>query len=113
MSALEQLVRPFQLPTVTPPKRVMETEKPVEDVLVSFGKAGSGKTFIYEIFLYTNFEVKDDDKTHVEVSRKEVIKRVINPEDTDQYVDVNVMKELTVRRKTNPKEYKIYEFNEA
>lgn len=110
MSAFEQLVRPFQLEDVTPPKRLMEAEKDVEDVIVTFGKAGSGKTFIYEIFLFTNFS-SEDDRTHIEVSRKEDTKHVTNPSDSEQFVDLKVMRELKVRKKTDPTDYTVTKFN--
>lgn len=108
---MERIVRPFQLPAVTPPHRIIEGEKPVENVVVDIGKAGSGFTFTYNLFFFENFDVKDEDsKVHNEVSRKESTRRITNPDDADQHVDTKVLDEVKVRNASNPKDYSTYRF---
>lgn len=112
MSGLEYIVRPFQLPTITPPKRVIEGEKFVDNQVLKIGKSGSGLSFIYSLFQAPDFTVKEDDHTHTEVNRKEITKRVTNPDDPEQHVDIKVMSELQVRKVLNPTEYNIYKFKD-
>lgn len=107
--SMEKIVRPFQLPSVTPPRRVIEAEKPVKNATLSIGKKGSGQTFSYNLFFFTAFDVKPgENNIHTEVSRRETIRRVENPDDSEQHVDVKVLEEVKLRKGTN--DYNTYKF---
>lgn len=110
--SIERVVRPFQLPTITPPRRVLEESKTTDPVTLTFGKAGSGLTFIYSFFEFASFEVKDLNK-ETEVSRKEKEKTVTNPDDPEQKLTFNVMTELTTRAVLNPNVHKTYTFKDT
>lgn len=111
--SLERIVRPFQTQLLTPPRRVIDGEKPVENVVLEIGKPGSGLTFLYNLFYFLNVVIKnsDDGTTHTEITRKESTRRVTNPDDPDQHLDTKVLDEVQVRKDSNPKDHTTYKFN--
>jgi hypothetical protein len=107
---LEQIVRPFQLPAVSYPVRIFDDNpKVVEDPVLEFGKDGSTKvfneSFSQSISTYKDAEIKEQ-------SREVTKKRIENPDDPSQYVDVELIKKLTTEQGKG-KDYKksTYQFN--
>ena len=92
MSSLERIVRPFQSKDVTPPQRILgPSEAPVDNVLIQCGQAGSTKTFnsSYSSTITSYVEGK-----HRELTRETSVKRITNPDDETQYVDVELINKL-------------------
>ncbi len=92
MTALEQLVRPFQRSGVSYPVRIFDpTQKVADDTVLALGKEGATKTFTeslsQRVTTYQDQEIK-------EKSREIEVKRVTNPDDSNQYVDVENIKKL-------------------
>jgi hypothetical protein len=110
MSNLEQFVRPFQTKDVTPPRRVITEGADVAPVAISIGTVGSNLTFLLNLFISTGFETEDE-RTHIEVNRTTVDRRVENPDDSEQYVTVRDTEKIKLRKKSDPTDYRIYEFN--
>ena len=96
MSALEQIVRPFQRTGVSYPTRIFDpTRKPSEDAVLTLGKEGSTKTFnesfSERVTTYKDQEIK-------EKSRETEVKRIKNPDDESQFVDVENIKKLVTEQ---------------
>ncbi len=92
MTSLERIVRPFQSKDVTPPRRILApSEPPVDNVLIQCGQAGSTKTFnsSYSSTITAYVEAK-----HRELNRETSVKRITNPDDETQYVDVELIDKL-------------------
>lgn len=107
MSSLELLIRPFQSKDVTPPKRIIGAEKTVDPVDVSIGAAG-GTALVFRAFAVIEFKTEDS-YTYREIDRKTHIKRVENPDDPSQFVDVERIDQIALRNKLNPDDRRIYE----
>lgn len=107
MTSLELFVRPFQSKDVTPPKRVIGAEKNVDPVNVSIGSPG-GAAFVFSAFKVIEFKTEDS-YTYREIDRKTHIKRVENPDDPSQFVDVERIDQIALRNKLNPDDKRIYE----
>lgn len=107
MTSLELLVRPFQTKDVTPPKPIIGTEKAVDPVNVSIGASG-GTAFVFRAFSVIEFTTEDS-HTYREIDRKTHIKRVENPDDPSQFVDVERIDQIALRNKLNPDDKRIYE----
>jgi hypothetical protein len=111
MRRFEQIVRPFQLPTVTYPTRIFDPTKPVvvEDVVVTYGLEGQAKE--YQCSFSENVTTYKDEKVK-EKSRETSKKRIENPDDSSQFVDVELIKKLTTTKGTGTKYQKSeYQFN--
>jgi hypothetical protein len=108
---LERIVRPFQLITVTPSRRIIAGEKIVPNVLVNIGKPGSGLCFTYNLFFFENVIVEES-KDRTEVKRTEVTKRITNPDDAEQHVDVKRMTSVVTRNDTDPTDHQKITFVE-
>lgn len=96
MSTLEQIVRPFQRTGVSYPTRIFDpTKKPAEDAVLMIGHEGSTKTFnesfSEKVTTYKDQEIK-------EKSRETEIKRIKNPDDETQFVDVENTKKLVTEQ---------------
>jgi hypothetical protein len=92
MTSLERIVRPFQSKDVTPPQRILNpSEPPVDNVLIQCGQNGSTKTFnsSFSSTVTSYVEAK-----HRELSRATQVKRITNPDDETQYVDVELIDKL-------------------
>jgi hypothetical protein len=92
MTSLERIVRPFQSKDVTPPQRILNpSEPPVDNVLIQCGQNGSTKTFnsSFSSTVTSYVEAK-----HRELSRDTHVKRITNPDDEAQYVDVELIDKL-------------------
>lgn len=109
MTAFETIVRPFQRKDVTPPTRIVGKEKAVEPVLVEFG-SGGGKVLEYSFFFNPGLETIEKD-TYKEVKRDTVTKRVENPDDSSQFVDVEQVKKLYTRNTVDPTLKRNYELS--
>jgi hypothetical protein len=107
MTALELIVRPFQSKDVTPPKRIIEAEKQVDPVDVSIGSEG-GTALLFRAFSVIEFKTEDS-YTYREIDRKTHTKRVENPDDPSQYVEVERIDQISLRHKLNPDDKRIYE----
>jgi hypothetical protein len=96
VSTLEQIVRPFQRTGVSYPTRIFDpTQKPVEDAVLALGREGSTKTFnesfSQRVTTYRDQEIK-------EKSRETETKRITNPDDDSQFVDVENIKKLVTEQ---------------
>jgi hypothetical protein len=111
MNRLEQVIRPFQLPTVSYPARIFDESNPkvVEDAVLEIGKVGSTKAF-NEAFSENQSTYHDADIK--EKSRETEKKHITNPNDDSQFVDVELIKKLTTEQGSG-KDYKksTYSFN--
>jgi len=110
MSRFDHIVRPFQLPNVTYPTRIYDPTKPAEaeDVVKTFGEDGKGKSFQcsfnQQVSTYKDEKIKEKDRTTHE-------KRIENPDDSSQYVNVELIDKLTTTKGTGKKWQKSeYEF---
>jgi|SRR4051812_42666943 hypothetical protein len=95
---LEYIVRPFQSFPVTPPQRVIDPTSPdVPNLVLAFGFEGQVKTlngsFNSTINGYT-------DDHHKELSRETSIKKITNPDDSSQSLDVELINKLTTEKGT-------------
>jgi hypothetical protein len=110
MSKFDYIVRPFQLPQVTYPTRVVDTtQAAAEDIVLTFGLEGSTKTF--SCSFSESVEIYADQTTK-EKSRTTQKKRIENPDDPDQHVDVELIKKLTTESGSGSKYQKTnYTFN--
>ncbi len=105
---LELTIRPFQSPDVTPPQVVPEGTKRDDPVNVSAGKEG-GKTFDYSYsFSGTSRSSSDNYK---EISRKTEKKRIENPDDPDQFVEIKRATEIKLVNENDPKLKRRYRFH--
>ena len=94
VGGLDQVVRPFQSPLIAPSTREPADQSSGSDeVLLQVGKEGQVKTFNGSISASQSSFVGQVVK---EASRKTVSKRVENPDDPSQFVEVA----NTTRRKT-------------
>jgi hypothetical protein len=92
MTSLERIVRPFQSQDVTPPQRIVDTsESAPENVLIQCGQSGSTKTFNSSYSSTITSYVKANQR---ELSRETSVKRITNPDDESQYVDVELIDKL-------------------
>ena len=92
MTSLERIVRPFQSKDVAPPSRIIDTTVEAPDnVLIECGKVGTTKTFNASYSCTTTLYV---DNSTREISRATTTKRITNPDDESQYVDVEVIDTL-------------------
>lgn len=97
MSGLDLILRPFQSVDVTPPFRVVTGEDAPQNVVLSIGAIGEGKTFNGSTSNSASFYMVAHQK---EVTRKVDVKRIENPDDPDQFVKVEDVKQLTTKRGT-------------
>lgn len=110
-NTLEYVVRPFQTKQVTYPARVVDSTvaTPATDVLVLIGQEGSTKTFNES---FSESVTTYGDVTSKEKSRVTEKKHITNPDDESQFVDVELIKKLTVEQGEGRKYQKInFEFN--
>jgi len=107
MASFELLIRPFQTKNVTPPRRIIGSEKTVEPVNFSIGSAG-GTAFVFRAFAVIEFKTEDS-FTYKEVDRKTHIKRIENPDDPSQFVEVERIDQISLRHKLKPDDKRIYE----
>lgn len=96
MTTLEQIVRPFQRSGVSYPVRIFDpTQKAADDVVLTLGKEGTTKTFTeslsQRITTYQDQQIKEQ-------SRETEVKRITNPDDSAQYVDVENVKKLVTEQ---------------
>jgi hypothetical protein len=92
MTSLERIVRPFQSKDVTPPQPIFNpSSPPVDNVLIQYGQTGSTKTFNSS---YSSTITSYVENKHRELSRETSVKRITNPDDETQYVDVELINTL-------------------
>ena len=96
MSSLERIVRPFQKSGVSYPTRIFDpTRRETEDAVLMIGQEGSTKifneSFSSRVTTYKDQEVKEQ-------SRETETKRIKNPDDESQFVDVENIKKLVTEQ---------------
>ena len=111
MTSLELLVRPFQSKDVTPPKPIIGAEKAVDPVNVSIG-SGGGNALVFRAFTVIEFKTEDS-FTYKEIDRKTHIKRIENPDDPSQFVDVERVDQISLRHKLKPDDKRIYDLKNS
>ena len=105
--SLERTVRPFQLPAVTPPALVLDETKQSDPVAVSLGQDG-GKTFDYSYSFSSSVRSATDN--YKEVSRKSETRRIENPEDPEQFVEIRRATEIKLVDEEDPRQKRRYRF---
>jgi hypothetical protein len=106
--SLERTIRPFQLPAVTPPALVLDDTKQSDPVAVSLGREG-GKTFDYSYSFSSSVHSASDN--YKEVSRKSETRRIENPDDPDQFVDIKRATEINLVNENDPSLKRRYRFH--
>lgn len=106
--SLERTIRPFQLPAVTPPALVLDDTKQSDPVAVSLGREG-GKTFDFSYSFSGSVHSATD--SYKEVSRRSETRRVENPNDPDQFVEIRRATEIRLVNENNPSLKRRYRFN--
>jgi hypothetical protein len=92
MARLESIVRPFQTTDFSPGRTTPQGAVPVaETLLVEIGKVGQVTTFQGSFSLTTTVYM---DQKAKEISRETSVKRVTNPDDETQFVDVERIDKL-------------------
>lgn len=86
MTSIELLVRPFQTRDVTPPAIIPGEPKEIEIPILLIG-SDDAKTFKLDVAITTNVNVVTE-TNYTETSRQTVTKRITNPDDPNQHVDV-------------------------
>jgi hypothetical protein len=110
MSGLELIIRPFLPRDVRPIPVPIANAKVTGPVSLTFGAKPGATVFEYSQFLTINFSAQIE---YQETARDVVTKRIKNPQDPDQYVDVEVIKKITFKDKNDPKATKYpYNLNE-
>lgn len=113
MTVFENIVRPFQRKDVTPPTRIVGKEKVVEPVPVAFGKGG-GKVLDYGFSFTPGLQTTNLSDTYKEIKRDNYPKRrVENPDDSSQFVEVESVKKIYTRNLSDPKVKRNYEFKDS
>ena len=106
--SMEYAVRPFVVKKITPPTRLVESEKVVADAVVVAG-GGEGLVQKWVLTATQDYQVKDKD-TFKEQSRVTSPKRVENPDDPTQYVMVDRIDSMKLRNIYDPTKFREYEF---
>lgn len=102
-NGVEILVRPFLVATaVEPGRRTIEPAAPDGIILVSIGKEG-GKVLELKFSTFTSVAVDQ----YTEVSRTTKDKRVENPSDSNQFVNVQQIENIELRSDTSSKSLKL------
>jgi len=92
MRSMEKIVRPFQSKDVTPPQQIIDSDaETVDNIVISCGATGDTKTFNGSYSLSHSYYVE---QSYRELSRDTTIKRITNPDDPAQYVDVEVINSI-------------------
>jgi len=96
VTSFERIVRPFIARDVTPPQRVLDsqTAADAENLVLQFGKVAAVKTLSgsFASSMSSYMEANNREK------RREVtVKRIENPSDPSQFVDVEVIDKLKTR----------------
>jgi len=111
MTALELIIRPFLPRDVRPIPVPIAGAKATGPVSLTFGAKSGAVVFKYSQFLTQSFTAQIE---YVEKSRDTVTKRIKNPQDPNQYVDVETIKKITFTDKNDPKQtpypYNLNEF---
>lgn len=104
MSNLEQIVRPSQSPDIrpAPTTALLEPPKTVNNPNVVWGTSGNS---IFQLRAHASGQV--DNRQDYETSRKFDVVRVKNPDDENQYIDVEVMTEYQARNKIDDSRTKL------
>ena len=91
---IDLIIRPFQSVTVTPPRRTASAPSAPEEVVLLIGTEGEGKTFTGNYSSSQSFYMGQIVK---ETTRNTTQKRIENPDDSEQHVDVANINRLTTR----------------
>ncbi|HEY7245178.1 MAG TPA: hypothetical protein VH678_15005 [Xanthobacteraceae bacterium] len=97
--ALELLIRPFQLTDITPPTAVIGGTVLADPVVITIETEG-GKTFDWSYSF--SGETGTAANTFKEVKRKNEKKRIENPDDPSQFVEVQRAKEIKFTNASDP-----------
>lgn len=107
MSNMEQIIRPFLPRDVRPTKVPVPNTRDSGPVTVTIGARGRATVFKYSKFETVNFSSEIE---YVEVSRDTTTKRIENPNDPNQFVEVESIRKIIFRDKNDPKA-KHYPYN--
>lgn len=108
MTSLELIVRPFQTRDVTPPVKIVPTKPVAVDAPVLLIGSSGGQVIALTAQVALEFNV-DDKNTYKEIKRDTTTRRVTNPDDSSQFVDVELINKLYLQNKVDPKNKPIYE----
>jgi hypothetical protein len=110
MPAWEQTIRAFESKAVSPPllQGPGPIGPPASDVRFEFGQ-GTITTFSWS---YNTAVSAGRDKTeYKEISRVEKTKRVFNPDDNSQFVDIAQPKKIKLQNRDDPEDQRTYWFD--
>jgi hypothetical protein len=95
---LEQIIRPFQKPDVLSTRTIVASNRQVtvERARIVFGKAGAMP--VPTIETSAGFRVANCNNTYKEKSRKTHPQRIEQPDNPDNYVNIDVTDEITFAR---------------
>jgi hypothetical protein len=105
--SLERTIRPFQLPSVAPPSLVLDDTKQSDPVEVSIGREG-GK--IYDFSYSFSSTIHSGNDNYKETKRKTELKRVENPDDPEQFVEIRRATELHFVNEVDTSKKRRYKF---
>ena len=105
----ESTVRPFQVLGFTPATIVPEGTEAAEPVVCAFVSKGGAKTFNWSFSTSSTSPTND---TYRELSRVNERVKVTNPNDPDQFVEVDRVKQVTLFNETDPSLKRVYKFKE-
>jgi hypothetical protein len=109
MPAWEQLVRTFETKPVSLPSLPRGGPAVLPgDVEFKFGQ-GTITTFSWSYD--SSVSAGSDKNTFKEVDRTEKVKRVFNPEDDSQFVDIAQPKKIKLQNRDNPEDQRTYYFD--
>jgi hypothetical protein len=99
--AMERLVRPFQLPRVTPPTRYVDAgvqQSPMDNIVFIVGAKGSVATGSASYSATAGYYCDSRNREYGKSPSRGVHKkRIKNPEDESQYVDIDVIDWVQLR----------------
>jgi hypothetical protein len=91
---IDLIIRPFQSVTITPPRRIASAPTEPQEVVLLIGVEGEGKTFTGNFSSSQSFYMGQIVK---ETNRDTTQKRIENPDDSEQHVDVANINRLTTK----------------
>lgn len=110
MASLEKLVRPFQLQGFSPAQAVPGAAvAPVDNAVLAIGQEGATKTFSGNYRRNVTFYMDAQNKEMTGSDKREVTKkRIENPDDNTQYVEVEVIDKLHTMGPNGQKKTTVY-----
>jgi hypothetical protein len=112
MTGLGTVVRGYVREDIAPKPAAVTfgTGAPLSEATIIIGDSGGDKAFPYWLFASTSATVESD-VTYKEYKRETQTKRVENPNDKEQFVDVEQINKIYLKNKADPKDKRSYELD--